>query len=122
MRAATYAYHRQVENAWLVRDRDRRRLRELAFVVLAASTVVLALLVYTWLNVRVLETAYRIDELEGSLTALERRRATLALEEARATALPVVESRAMAELGMVSASAAGTVTWEVLNAPREATP
>lgn len=116
MRAAGYAYHREVENAWLVRQRDRRRLRELALVVLAVSTVVLALLAYTWLNVRVLETAYRIDSLEGTLKDLERRRAALALEEARATALPIVEARAAAELGMVSAAAARTVRWEDLAA------
>lgn len=125
MRAASYAYHRQVENSWLVRERDRRRLRELALVVLAASTVVLALLAYTWLNVRVLETAYNIDELEGMLKDLERQRAALALEEARATALPIVEARAAAELGMVSATAARTVRWEAFVAPAaaaEATP
>lgn len=122
MRAASYAYHRQVENSWLVRERDRRRLRELALVVLAASTVVLALLAYTWLNVRVLETAYRIDELEGMLKDLERQRAALALEEARATALPIVEARAAAELGMVSAAAARTVRWEAFAASAEATP
>jgi hypothetical protein len=122
MRAASYAYHRQVENSWLVRERDRRRLRELALVVLAASTVVLALLAYTWLNVRVLETAYRIDELEGTLKDLERQRAALALEEARATALPIVEARAAAELGMVPAAAARTVRWEAFAAVPEAAP
>lgn len=127
MRAASYAYHRQVENAWLVRERDRRRLRELALVVLAASTVVLALLAYTWLNVRVLETAYRIDELEGTLKELERRRAALDLEEARASALPIVEARAAAELGMIPAAAARTVRWQDLaaageTAAEEATP
>ena len=119
MRAASYASHRQVENAWLVRERDRRRLRELALVVLAASTVVLALLAYTWLNVRVLETAYRIDELEGTLKGLERRRAALDLEEARASALPIVEARAAAELGMVPAAAARTVRWQELAAAGE---
>ena len=114
MRAAGYAYHREVENSWLVRQRDRRRLRELALVVLALSTVVLALLAYTWLNVRVLETAYRIDELAGTLKELERQRAALALEEARATALPIVEARAAAELGMVPAAVTRTLRWEEL--------
>jgi hypothetical protein len=122
MRAASYAYHRQVENSWLVRERDRRRFRELALVVLAASTVVLALLAYTWLNVRVLETAYRIDELEGMLKDLERQRAALALEESRAKALPIVEARAAAELGMVSAAAARTVRWEAFAAVPGAAP
>ncbi|HEX6203602.1 MAG TPA: hypothetical protein VF100_11410 [Thermoanaerobaculia bacterium] len=120
MRAASYAYHRQVENSWLVRERDRRRIRELALVVLAASAVVLALLAYTWLNVRVLETAYRIDELEGTLKELERRRAALDLEEARATALPIVEARAAAELGMVPAAAVRTVRWQDLAAAHQA--
>ncbi|HEX2163916.1 MAG TPA: hypothetical protein VHM02_08205 [Thermoanaerobaculia bacterium] len=122
MRAATYASHRPVENAWLVRERDRRRFRELALVLLAVGSVVLALLAYIWLNVRVLDAAYRIDELEGTLRDLERRRAVLALEEARATALPVVEARAAAELGMVPAAASRTLTWEALAAEPAAAP
>lgn len=116
MRAASYAYHRRVENAWLVRERDRSRRRELALVVLAVLAVVLALLAYVWLNVRVLETAYRIDELEGTLKELERRRAALDLEEARAAALPIVEARAVGELGMVAAAAARTARWQDLAA------
>lgn len=114
MRAATYASHRPVQNAWLVRERDRRLRRELALVLLAIGSVVLALLAYIWLNVRVLDTAYRIDELEGRLRELGRRRAVLALEESRATALPVIEARAAAELGMVPAAAERTLTWAAL--------
>jgi cell division protein FtsL len=114
MRAHAYAYHRRVENAWLVRERDRRRARELALVVLLALPVVLALLAYTWLHVKVLDTAYRIDELEGTLEDLQRERDSLALEQARRTGLPEVERRAVAELGMTSPTAAQTLRWREL--------
>jgi cell division protein FtsL len=114
MRAEAYAYHRRVENAWLVRERDRRRARELALVVLVALPVVVALLAYTWLHVKVLDTAYHIDELEGTLRELERRRDALAIEEARHTAPPEIERRAVEELGMRTPTAGRTLRWQEL--------
>ncbi len=108
---SAYAYHRQVENVWLVRQRDRRRLRELALVVLLALPVALALLTYTYLHVRVLDTAYRIDELESELRDLDRQRDALAVEAAQRAAVPEVERRAVDELGMVGPRADHTLTW-----------
>ena len=45
-----YTVHRPVINAYLVRERDRRRLRDLALVLLAVFPLALGLMVYTWLQ------------------------------------------------------------------------
>jgi 4-amino-4-deoxy-L-arabinose transferase-like glycosyltransferase len=47
-----YAVRRPVVNSYLVRQRDRRRLRELVAVVAAVLPLAAALLGYTWLHSR----------------------------------------------------------------------
>ena len=120
---SVYAYHREVENAWLVRQRDRRRQRELALVVLVALPVVAALIGYTWLHVRMLHSAYRLQELAGELAEADRLRGALAVEAAGLAALPEVERRAAAELGMTEQTVETTWTYEeVMAEPVPATP
>jgi cell division protein FtsB len=108
---SSYAYHREVENSWLVRERDRRRRREHLRVLLAALPVAAALVGYTWLHVQVLDTAYEIGQLESELRGLERQRAELALETAQHSSLPEIERRARDELGMVEPRAERTLFW-----------
>lgn len=110
MRSA-YAYHREVENSYLVRERDRRRWRELWRVVAVALPVALALVVYIWLYLVVLDTAYTIGGLEATLADLERTAAQLDLDADRLAALPEVERRAETELGMVGPELASTEFW-----------
>jgi len=116
---SSYAYHREVENSWLVRERDRRRRREHLRVLLAALPLAAALVGYTWLHVQVLDTGYEIGQLESELRALERQRAELALEAAQRSSLPELERRAEEELGMVAPSAERTLFW---TQPGEAPP
>ena len=111
MRSA-YAYHRQVENSYLVRERDRRRWRELWRVVAVALPVALALVVYIWLHLVVLDTAYAIGGLEVTLAELARTAAPLDLEADRLAALPEVERRAREELGMIGPEVAATEFWD----------
>lgn len=111
---SSYAFHRSVENAWLVRERDRRRRRDHLRVLLWALPLAAVLLAYTWLHVQLLDTAYRIVELEAQQERLDQRRAELTLEVARRSALPEVEARAADELGMVPPAAARTLFWEQL--------
>ena len=108
---SAYAYHRTVDNTYLVRDRDRRRRREHLRVLLWALPLAAVLIAYTGLHVRVLDTAYDIGGLERELAAAERRRTELALEVARRSGLPRVEARAVDELGMQAPSAEVTVYW-----------
>ena len=48
---------RPVVNTYLVRERDRRRLRELALVLLVVLCLGGGLLAYTWIHLEVTRTA-----------------------------------------------------------------
>jgi len=113
---SAYAYHRAVENSWLVRQRDRRRRREQLRVLLYLLPLAAALVGYTWLHVEVLDVSYEIGGLERQLVELERERGELALQVAQRSSLPVVERRASDELGMVDQVAEQTIFWQQLAA------
>ncbi len=100
MRSA-YAVRRPVVNAYLVRERDRRRLRELGLVLLAVLPLGLSLLAYTWLQLEVLRTGYRIEELERQLHRLNQAERQLRLEAAYLASPPRLAERAGSELGLV---------------------
>lgn len=95
-----YVVHRPVANEYLVRERDRRRLRELGVVLLVLAPVALALTGFTWVHLQVLDAGYRIEELEGRLHELGRRESRLRLEASYLASPNVVERRARRELGM----------------------
>ena len=62
MRSAyAYAVRRPVVNSYLVRERDRRRLRELGLVLLLVLTLGGGLLGYTWIHLEVLRTGFRVS-------------------------------------------------------------
>lgn len=95
-----YAPRRQVVNSYLVRERDRRRLRELAWVVVALAPLALALLGYTWLRLEQVRVGYRIEQLERGLHRIEQSERQLRLEAAYLASPARVGERAAAELGM----------------------
>lgn len=95
-----YAVHRPVANEYLVRERDRRRLRELGVVLLVLAPVAFALTGFTWIHLQVLDAGYRIEELEGRLHELGRRESRLRLEAAYLASPNLIERRARDELGM----------------------
>ena len=80
-----YAFRRPVANSYLVRERDRRRWRDLGLVLLAVVPLVLALLSYTWIHLQVLETGYRIDAQERDLQGLLEEERMLRMQAARLT-------------------------------------
>ncbi|HUP43472.1 MAG TPA: hypothetical protein VM599_09700 [Thermoanaerobaculia bacterium] len=96
----SYTVHRPVANEYLVRERDRRRLRELVHVVLVLAPVALALTAFTWTHLQVLDAGYRIAELEGRRHELDRRESRLRLEAAYLASPALIERRARAELAM----------------------
>jgi cell division protein FtsL len=96
----SYTVHRPVANEYLVRERDRRRLRELVHVVLVLAPVALALTAFTWTHLQVLDAGYRIAELEGRRHELDRRESRLRLEAAYLASPGLIERRARAELAM----------------------
>ena len=81
----SYVVRRPVDNRYLVRERDRRRLRELGWVLLAAVPVALVLIGYVWVNLELLRSGYRIHDLEGRLQSERRALSLLELEEAYLT-------------------------------------
>lgn len=97
---SAYAVHRPVANEYLVRERDRRRLRDLGKVALVLAPLALALSAFTWIHLQVLDAGYRIDRLEHELHALEREESRLRLEAAYLSNPKRIERRARRELDM----------------------
>lgn len=100
MRTA-YAFHRPVVNAQLVRERDRRRARELGLVLLILVPLGVALLAYTWIHLQVIGTGYEIRRLESRVEELADQERVLLLEAARLESPERLREEAV-QLGMVS--------------------
>ena len=113
MRSA-YAVRRPVVNTYLVRERDRRRWRELAVVLLTVSSLGGVLLAYTWIHLEVIRTGYRIVELERRARELAQEERRLRLEAAYLASPQRVERRAVDELGMAAPALDQVVFWEEL--------
>ncbi len=96
-----YAVRRPVANPYLVRERDRRRQRELGLVLLVILPLGLSLIGYVWLHVEVLQVGYRVQRLERELERELRRERLLQLEAAHLASPRQLERRAVEELGMV---------------------
>ena len=83
--ARAYVVRRPVTNAYLVRERDRRRLRELGWVLAVVVPVGLLLLGYVGLRLEVLRVGYRLTELEADLEVRVQSERQLDLERSRLT-------------------------------------
>jgi hypothetical protein len=97
---SAYALRRPVVNAYLVRERDRRRLRELGLVLVTLLPLGAALLLYIWVQLEVVRTGYRIEGLERRLHALGQSERQLRLEASYLGSPERVGRRAAAELEM----------------------
>jgi cell division protein FtsL len=95
-----YTITRPVANTYLVRERDRRRLRELALVLLAVLLLAGGLLGYVWVQHEVLQSGYRVTELERRLERLERQRRQLEVEAEYLSGPAQIVGRAERELGL----------------------
>jgi cell division protein FtsL len=109
-----YAFRRPVANTYLVRERDRRRVRELLVVLGVVVCLGGSLLAYTWIHLEVTRAGYRIDRLERELTELERTERQLRLEAAYLASPTQVERRAVGELHMQPPALEQVVFWEEL--------
>ena len=99
-----YAEGRPVENFYLVRERDRRRVRELVILVFGMLPVAASLLGYTWIHLEVRKSGYRIQQLEERLIELQRAERRSSLESAYLSSPQRVEAAAAERLGMVEVS------------------
>ncbi len=99
---SSYALRPRVDNLYLVRERDRRRRRELLAILALAAPAGLCLLIYSWSHLQVLEAGYRIEELGRELHELHQEERQLTLEVARLANPRRIDTLARQELGMVS--------------------
>ena len=110
-----YAFTRPVANAYLVRERDRRRVKELVMVLVVVASLGIGLLAYTWIHLQVLATGYRIEELEQGLRDLTRKERELRLQGSYLESPQMVEERATNELGLKPPEIEQVVFWEELH-------
>jgi len=89
-----------VANTYLVRERDRRRWRDLGTVALFVAPVGLSMLVYASVHLKVLELGLEITVLERRLDALNDEENRLRRSAASLTSPERLE-RVMGEMGLV---------------------
>ena len=95
-----YAIRRPVANTYLVRERDRRRWRELGLVLLFVVPVGVALLTYASVHLRVLELGLEITALERRLDEARDEQSRLRREAAALADPARVEVEAREQLGL----------------------
>lgn len=89
-----------VTNTYLVRERDRRRIRELLIVLALALPPAAGVLANIWVHGEVVNVGYTISEQERRLSEFERRQRRLELELSQESSPAKVEVRAR-DLGMI---------------------
>ena len=94
-----YTQGKSIDNVYLVRERDRRRFRELLAVLSLGIPIGLFLLLFTWQNVEVIRLARQATRLQGVVEELEANNRKLALQIETKTSLEKVERNAR-ELGL----------------------
>ena len=85
MSTAHYAQTKRVENLHLTRERDRRRGRELATLLLAGLPIACALIVYAALHVEIVRVGYAREARQRRTVELQEENRRLRAELARAS-------------------------------------
>jgi cell division protein FtsL len=101
---SAYSVRRPVANLYLVRERDRRLRRELLQVVGLVLPLVAGVLVYVWISHSLLESGYRLRELELELDELTQQERALKVETSHLARHERIEALAIERLGMQPAS------------------
>jgi hypothetical protein len=89
-----YAQKKIIENVHIVRERDRRRFRELLAVLGLGIPIGLFLLLFTWQNLQVIRLGHEATNLQKQRKDIEDANKALQLELDRLTALEAVEKKA----------------------------
>src|ERR1051326_8778643 len=104
-----YAQKRPIENAHIVRERDRRRFRELLAVLSLGIPIGAFLLLFTWQNLEVIRLGREATHLQEQRKQIEDANKSLQLELDRLTALDAVEKKAQS-LGFTPADPRSVVS------------
>lgn len=89
-----YAQRKPIENEFIVRERDKRRSRELLAVVLLGLPLGLLLWLFAWQNLEVIRLGREATRLRAVRADLEKTNKRLKIDVERLTALDAVESKA----------------------------
>src|SRR6266436_4024809 len=119
-----YAQKKPIENTHIVRERDRRRSRELLAVLALGVPIGAFLLLFTWQNLEVIRLGHEATRLQQQRKSIDDSNKMLQLELDRLTSLDAVEQKATA-LGLAPADARNVVMVEAsepvaANSEREA--
>lgn len=90
-----YAQKKPIENTHIVRERDRKRFRELLAVLALGVPIGLFLLLFTWQNLEVIRLGHEATRLQKQKQEIENANRALQLELDRRTSLGAVEQRAV---------------------------
>ncbi len=91
-----YTQKKPIENAHIVRERDRQRFRELLAVLSLGIPIGLFLLLFTWQNLEVIRLGRQATQLQQKRKQIEDSNKALQLELDRLTSLGAVERKASA--------------------------
>ncbi len=91
-----YTQKKPIENAHIVRERDRQRFRELLAVLSLGIPIGLFLLLFTWQNLEVIRLGRQATELQQTRKQIEDSNKALQLELDRLTSFDAVEKKATA--------------------------
>jgi len=90
-----YAQKKPIENTHIVRERDRRRSRELLAVLALGIPIGLFLLLFTWQNLEVIRLGHEATRLQKQKQQIENENKALQLELDQRTSLAAVEQHAV---------------------------
>src|SRR3982074_1106493 len=113
-----YAQKKPIENTHIVRERDRRRSRELLAVLALGIPIGAFLLLFTCQNLEVIRLGHEATRLQKQKQEIENGNKALQLELDRRTSLAAVEQRAVT-LGFQRTDPRAVV---MVNRPSEPTP
>jgi len=91
-----YAQKKSIENAHIVRERDRQRFRELFAVLTLGIPIGLFLLLFTWQNLEVIRLGHEVSRLQNQKKQIENDHKNLQLQLDHLTSLKSVEQKASA--------------------------
>ncbi|HEY8132473.1 MAG TPA: hypothetical protein VII12_11345, partial [Thermoanaerobaculia bacterium] len=89
-----YAQKKSIENAHIVRERDRQRFRELFAVLALGIPIGLFLLLFTWQNLEVIRLGHEASSLQNQRKQIENENKALQFQLDRLTSLHAVEKKA----------------------------
>ena len=104
-----YTQKKPIENTHIVRERDRRRNRELLAVLSLGVPIGLFLLLFTWQNLEVIRLGRKATRLQNELKDTEAAHKALEAELDRLTSFETVEKQ-VTKLGFEPAQPATIVT------------